>query len=479
MQKHREVLKDTSAVPRTGRSQSLVRRLFLPVLSLYLLLAFALTAVQMSYEISHVRSDIREDMASLGKSFQGAMVGAAWSLDQPQIKYLIDGLAQSHAVSVAVMVDVNNQVLARAVDAVWRDYPAVLMNWVPAVEVQIPLFFESQRGTEYLGHMLLISHANITLERVTHQVFVVLVNAVLMTTGLWLIIYFILKKQLIAPIRRLEEGVRHIDYESMDRAVLPIYPFQDELGRLVESMKKMQARLSQAIQEATKARSELEVRLAERTAEIESAQRKLAAIEVARSRQEERHRLLEDMHDGFGSQLLSARLMIEGSAMSQPQLAKLLGECMDDLHLVVDLMSHQDQSLQDALVDYRHRLQQRASDWPLQLHWQLDLANCPSLSDRTILQILRIVQEALTNAVKHGHASHIHISAQMSSTESLCITVENDGPGFSPKTHSGRGLRNMHKRAHGIGGTLEISVADSEGKGTRVTLHLPVQRGGD
>jgi signal transduction histidine kinase len=474
---NREVLKDTTTEAKAGHPQSLVRRLFLPVLSLYLLLALALTTVQMSFEISHVRSDIREDLASLGKSFQGAITGAAWALDQPQIHYLIDGMARSHAVSVAAMVDPNNQVLARADDAALRDYPAFLMNWVPAVEVQIPLYFESPRGKEYLGQLQLISHANITLDRLSHSVFVVLLYAVLMTTGLWLIIYYILKRQLIAPIRRLEEGVRHIDYESMDRAVLPTYPFQDELGRLVDSMKKMQTRLAQAIQDASQARSELEGRLAERTAEIETAQRKLSAIEVARSRHEERHRLLEDMHDGFGSQLLSARLMIEGNAMSQPQLAKLIGECMDDLHLVVDLMSNQDQSLQDALVDYRHRLQQRSMDWPLQLHWQLDLANCPAMSDHTILQILRIVQEALTNALKHGHGSQIHIAAQMPSTDRLCITVENDGLGFSSNTHAGRGLNNMHKRALAIGGHLEMTAADSEGNGTRVTLHMPLQSG--
>lgn len=72
--------------------------------------------------------------------------------------------------------------------------------------------------------------------------------------------------------------------------------------------------------------------------ELRQAQAEILRQAVERSQFEERERLLQDLHDGFGSQLTSARLRVEEGALSQAELAELLRECMTDLHLVVDTM---------------------------------------------------------------------------------------------------------------------------------------------
>ncbi len=203
-----------------------------------------------------------------------------------------------------------------------------------------------------------------------------------------------------------------------------------------------------------------------------NAERQFQETQAAQARFEERSRLLEDMHDGFGSQLQSARLLIQSGQMSQSQLLQLIGECVDDLYLVVDLLSNQDQSLQDALVDYRHRMQYRTADLPCKMHWKFNLSGCPPLPERVILQLLRITQEAVTNAIKHAQANNITVSAVFDAQAGLTLSIADDGVGFSESVKSGRGLNNMKKRAQIIGGGLTIDSGPWPGKGTRITVAL-------
>ena len=73
-------------------------------------------------------------------------------------------------------------------------------------------------------------------------------------------------------------------------------------------------------------------------------------LQIKQLRVEGRNRLLEDIHDGFGSQLISASLMIEHEELSQSQTVELLGDCLGDLRLVVDLLSGDDNDLATILI---------------------------------------------------------------------------------------------------------------------------------
>lgn len=180
---------------------------------------------------------------------------------------------------------------------------------------------------------------------------------------------------------------------------------------------------------------------------------------IAQSRQQERDRLLQDMHDGFGSQLASARLLAQQGHLSPAQLPEVLDECMADLHLVVDTLSEPQPALADALVDMRFRTQRRLCRAAVQLHWQIELDALPALTPRVVLQLLRMVQEALNNALKHAQARHIWIAAVWhANSGQLHIAVRDDGVGSTAATSHlpGRGLHNMQHRARDIGATLTL-----------------------
>jgi signal transduction histidine kinase len=87
--------------------------------------------------------------------------------------------------------------------------------------------------------------------------------------------------------------------------------------------------------------------------------------------------------------------------------------------------------------------------------------------------IYRLVQEALTNVVKHASASSVNVTAKQSHGE-ICVSVRDDGEGFeSGAGGSGRGLAGMRERIELLGGRIEV---DSEpGKGTEITARVPLR----
>ncbi len=89
-------------------------------------------------------------------------------------------------------------------------------------------------------------------------------------------------------------------------------------------------------------------------------------------------------------------------------------------------------------------------------------------------QILRIAQEALTNVLKHAHASQVEIKVMYS--PEFCLQIRDDGQGFDinqigPRTTDRFGVRGMQERADRIGGCFKI--ASQVGLGTTVQVTVP------
>lgn len=202
-------------------------------------------------------------------------------------------------------------------------------------------------------------------------------------------------------------------------------------------------------------------------AELEVAHRALVASSAEQARTEERHRLLQDLHDGFTSQLALARLQLRQGDLSLPEAERLLGACLDDLRLVVETLGHTEQNLNTALADFRHRQEGALRG----VRWSVKLEACPRLDPRVVLQILRILQEGLHNALRHAGAATILVSLEFDPEVGLSLRLEDDGVGFDTAQPRKRGgLKNLQRRADSLGARLELT---SSSRGTTVALSVP------
>lgn len=186
----------------------------------------------------------------------------------------------------------------------------------------------------------------------------------------------------------------------------------------------------------------------------------------------EHERIMEDLHDGFGSQLSSAGLLAQRGELTNAQMATLLQECMEDLQLVVDTFSNHERNLHMSLVNFRYRLQQRNNHNTTQFNWNLQLKKIPTMDSRTILHVLRIIQEVINNALKHAQANEISISATYLN-DTLIVSIADNGIGMPDIVKTGRGLKNINKRAHEIGGYLHF---ERKTPGTEVSFMLVINR---
>lgn len=222
----------------------------------------------------------------------------------------------------------------------------------------------------------------------------------------------------------------------------------------------------------------LEQRLREREADVEARHGQLRQVEQQKALLQERQRLMQDMHDGLGSALVSSLVIVEQGRLPLAALATLLRECVDELRLVIDSLDPVTQDLVSLLATLRHRLGDRLADAGIRIDWAMaDLPPLPWLEPPQALQVLRIVQEALTNVLKHARASELRIAARhetdTAGQQVVIVEIADDGVGFSPlAATAGRGLRNMRERARRLGGALAVTAA--AGEGTRVELRLPV-----
>jgi signal transduction histidine kinase len=198
---------------------------------------------------------------------------------------------------------------------------------------------------------------------------------------------------------------------------------------------------------------------------------------------EERQRLVRDMHDGLGSQLVSASALLKSGPMEQSktaELSELIDHALLDLRSMLDVFSSQqftdgDES-QDAvsllLAMLRHRLAPVFRSQGVAFAWHTEpMPHSFLTSAHNRLQLLRLLQEACTNIIKHANASAIALRTHVSDS-AIIFEVSDDGQGIEASkaksaSHTGHGLSNMADRAARMGAQL---VIESTHKGTCVRL---------
>ncbi len=301
-------------------------------------------------------------------------------------------------------------------------------------------------------------------------------------------------RQVVRPLERLTRTAGRMAAGDLDTPVDTTGP--DEVGGLARSFEAMRLQLRRSREAAQGWNQELERRVEARTRELEARNRELLALQAQRAellrrvigaQEEERKRVARELHDEIG-QFLTGLVLNLGSARQAaearaPDIAgrlatieELAARAVEEVRrLVSDLRPSvlDDLGLLEAVRWYADTVRARTSLRVEVTAQGLDGRLPPHLE----VVVFRVVQEALTNVVRHAEASRASIRLE-ATPDALRVTVADDGRGFEPEAARGRrgqeggvGLAGMEERARLAGGTLELDSAP--GRGTSVSLVIP------
>lgn len=217
-------------------------------------------------------------------------------------------------------------------------------------------------------------------------------------------------------------------------------------------------------------------------------QQEIRALDaVLRGQELERTRIARDLHDRVGSLLSAVKMQFgaleermarlqENAGVQYERVAGLLDTAVGEVRRISHDMEHGTLAsfgLAAALEDLRE-----AVDVPGRLRTDLNMFGLESrLEKRIEIAAYRMVQEAVSNALKHGRPGQLDIQVTRSSAR-LNILVEDDGVGFDPEeAGQGMGLSNLRARAAELGGTVDLD--SRAGRGTTVVIDLPLPEGPD
>ncbi|MBB4724250.1 sensor histidine kinase [Xanthomonas euvesicatoria] len=189
----------------------------------------------------------------------------------------------------------------------------------------------------------------------------------------------------------------------------------------------------------------------------------------------ERARILQDMHDGMGAQLITAKRLALRPEVERAELVQVIDDSLQDLRLIIDSLDVAQGDVLPLLGNLRFRLQPGLAAMGIALRWEVQpVPAFEALSPAGALAILRIVQESINNALRHADPSEISL-AVMPAGDGVLIRVADNGCGFDQglQRRDGRGLSGMRLRAQKMGAALSIESAP--GQGTQVCLQVPLR----
>jgi len=238
---------------------------------------------------------------------------------------------------------------------------------------------------------------------------------------------------------------------------------------LLAIMFLLMMRLARSLNGLDTANETLRTRLVAQEAELNRLHEKDRARAGELAREQERHRLTQDLHDGLSGHLVSIIALAEKPATSTLAIERSAREALEDLRLVIQSLDLGDHDLLAALAGFRERLIPQLRRLHVTLDWSTEaMPQIGGITPGNALTILRILQEAVTNALKHGPATRISIIAAPA-PDGASIVIANDCHMWEP-SQPGRGLANMQRRAARLGARVDF---ERDGGTARVTLLLP------
>lgn len=184
----------------------------------------------------------------------------------------------------------------------------------------------------------------------------------------------------------------------------------------------------------------------------------------------ERQRIMGDLHDSVGAQLMT--LMHKLPNPEHKQAARLALTTLRDTIRLSQKTSPL--RLVDQVADWRVEIAERAEAAGVELVWQQGELNGFTLNAKQVLELSQVLREAVSNALRHALPEVLEIGISVKE-RCLRVNVVNDGKISLPATwRAGTGMNTMQKRVHGLGGNIQFRLSNLPKAKIQVLLNVPL-----
>ena len=230
------------------------------------------------------------------------------------------------------------------------------------------------------------------------------------------------------------------------------------------------ARITRELDQAARTLSE---RLRQREDELAVVFERERTLAEKAASQSERTRIMAELHDGVAGHLSTIVALSDAEQTDHRGIQTVARHALGELRMVIDALVMPEGDLRIALASLRERSIDPLRRLGIETEWSMvHLPDVKWMSPEQTLSVLRILQEAISNAVRHGMPQTLHIKGEAMSSGKFAIHVVNaGGKGFHKTSEVRRyGVQNMARRAEALGGE---TVIRARGDGAEFTLILP------
>lgn len=247
---------------------------------------------------------------------------------------------------------------------------------------------------------------------------------------------------------------------------------QDEIGIITDELNQ----LAVYIQEQVK----ILQRLADEKSELAEQAHQAAVME-------ERHRLARDLHDSVSQQLFALNMLSSAAVRTvrnkpkdaEPilqQVAEIAAKAQGEMRALLLHLRPIDLKGENLAEGLKKLISELIEKTPIEITPELD--NLEGLTKGTEAHLFRIVQEGISNILRHAEATQIKIAAKRIDS-TLTLYISDNGKGFSVNQQkmTSYGLQTMRERCEEIGGVFQIRSKENEG--TYINIRIPLKEKGE
>jgi signal transduction histidine kinase len=397
----------------------------------------------------------------------------------PKLESVVDVMINIDGVVFVRFSDPQGNILSE-IDNRTNDNYVSFYRVIRNTEVDINDFsFDASTHTEtvLLGTILLgISKDIISKKQSQNLTLILLVTVISVTIGIVTSLLFIKKltnamSSLTKAAKEVERG--NFDSRCIENGTGELLEFQTRFNHMLVSLHENELELQGKIDSATQSMKITLEELAYKNEQLEHNRQETLKLERSKAIADERSRIMRDMHDGIGGQLVESLALMELEPLTETNknIRLILSECLDDFRLIINSLNIQANTLSALLADFKYRIQRKLDKMEINLKWQvIDNVDNVTIEPQQSLHILRILQEAFTNILKHAKATEINFIA-VNTGNKIRIEITDNGRGSTlNQIPSGHGLSNMKWRANELSGELVIIRNQT---GYRVILTIP------